>query len=52
MIKHMAISMAKYGKPEEENYLCLPVPYANPNKLVYHWSKVTCKKCAKKFKHD
>jgi len=48
MIKHMVVSMAKYGKPEEENYLCHPVPFVNIDKLAYNWDKTTCKKCLRK----
>jgi len=42
MIKHMAANSL-----EGENYLCNPVPFPNPKKLVYDWTFVTCKKCLK-----
>lgn len=45
MIKHMYISLAYCGKPEEDNYLCNPVPIPKEEKIVYYWEKVTCKNC-------
>ena len=50
MIKHYYVSGARYGKPEQDNYLCNRVPFPNEDKIEYDWKKVTCKKCLRKIR--